>query len=222
MKIDKNLYFYPWQSSTENNCNSYFIDGDVPILIDPGHSHLLPHLIRGLGMDGIDPKRIALVINTHGHADHFEASEYFFKSGARITMSSEDEKFFQEARAAFSPMNQHKKLPFQMDFNLQEGTLNLGSLALEIYLTPGHSPGSVCIYWPERQILVSGDLLFVGGIGRTDVPGGNGNLLAQSLKRIVELEIELLLPGHGSILKGKDNSKRNFKYIFYTFLSQGQ
>lgn len=218
MELDKGLYVFPWQSMAENNCNSYFIDGDVPTLIDPGHRHLFPHLINALALDGIDPERIRLVINTHAHPDHFEASEHFYKTGARITMSLEEKRFLDEAGSLFFSSSQKRKPDFTMDLLLQEGKLNLGSIELEILLTPGHSPGSLCVYWPERKALFSGDLVFVGGIGRTDIPGGDSGLLAASIKRVSELEIEFLLPGHGTILKGIEHSKKNFQYINHAFI----
>ena len=64
--------------------------------------------------------------------------------------------------------------------------------------TPGHTPGSVCLYWPEQKLLFSGDTLFQMGYGRTDLPGGNMGQLIESLSRLFELPPDTrIFPGHG-------------------------
>jgi glyoxylase-like metal-dependent hydrolase (beta-lactamase superfamily II) len=96
---------------------------------------------------------------------------------------------------------------------LQEGELNIGSVQLQILQTPGHSPGSLCLYWPERKALFSGDVAFDRSIGRSDLPGGNGRLLKESLQRIGQLDVEYLLPGHGNIVTGREAVRANFQLI---------
>jgi glyoxylase-like metal-dependent hydrolase (beta-lactamase superfamily II) len=96
---------------------------------------------------------------------------------------------------------------------LTEGELNVGDLQLQVYHTPGHSPGSVCVYWPEARALFSGDLIFKEGLGRTDLPGGNGALLKQSIRRMAELDLEIIYPGHGDIISGKDAVIKNFALL---------
>jgi glyoxylase-like metal-dependent hydrolase (beta-lactamase superfamily II) len=80
-------------------------------------------------------------------------------------------------------------------------------------MTPGHSPGSLCLYWPDRKVLFTGDVVFFQGIGRTDLPGGNGTELKKSIQRISQLDTEYLLTGHGEILVGKEAIKENFQKI---------
>jgi hydroxyacylglutathione hydrolase len=79
--------------------------------------------------------------------------------------------------------------------------------------SPGHSPGSVCFFWPDEKVLFTGDVVFKGGIGRTDLPGGNGQALKESIKRIATLDAEYVLSGHGDIVTGKDGVKANFEEI---------
>jgi glyoxylase-like metal-dependent hydrolase (beta-lactamase superfamily II) len=99
------------------------------------------------------------------------------------------------------------------DFFLKEGTLSLDGLEMQVFLTPGHSPGSICLYWPMQKALFSGDLVFKDGLGRTDLPGGDGALIKESIKRMSCLEVELLLSGHGEIISGAREVKSNFDHL---------
>ena len=74
MKIFDGLYAFIWQDYRENNCNTYFIDRDKKILIDPGHDHLFGHVEQGLGQLGVPVSAIDYVLITHGHPDHLEAA----------------------------------------------------------------------------------------------------------------------------------------------------
>ena len=107
---------------------------------------------------------------------------------------------------------------FKIDFYLQEGTLMLGKKNFHILHTPGHSPGSISIYWPEKKALFPGDVIFYQGMGRTDFPQGSVMILKQSIERLSQLEIEYLLPGHGEIIKGKESVKNNFALVKKNFL----
>ncbi len=102
---------------------------------------------------------------------------------------------------------------FEPDILLQEGELKIGNMTFQVIQTPGHSPGSVCIYWPDKKVLFSGDVAFNQGIGRTDLPGGDGQELKESIKKISLLDVEYLLSGHGDILAGHEKVKTNFKNI---------
>ena len=86
-----------------------------------------------------------------------------------------------------------------------------------MFLTPGHSPGSISLYLEEDKILVTGDVVFAGSIGRTDFPGGSPALLRKSIDELSRLDVECLVPGHstemGSIIIGKDKVRRNFYKI---------
>lgn len=102
---------------------------------------------------------------------------------------------------------------FEPDILLQEGDIKIGDLDLKVIHTPGHSPGSFSLYWPDRKVLLTGDVVFYQGLGRTDLPGGNGEELKESIRRISRLDIDYLLPGHGNIIEGSENVKANFAEI---------
>ena len=113
---------------------------------------------------------------------------------------------------------------FEAFFYLQEGELTLGKqhvLNLQVLHTPGHSPGSVCLYCPDTKVLITGDVVFFGSIGRTDFPGGSLATLMQSIDKLSTLDVEYVLPGHsteyGALIEGSDKVKRNFQAIKMMF-----
>ncbi len=213
MKLDSDLYAYPWKSMQENNCNSYVIGGDLPVLIDPGHQHLVKNLIRQMEKDGNKLEDIGMILVTHIHPDHFEAAQTFARPGVVLTLHREEEKFMQEVGGEFYGAFGLEKPELKVDFYLREGELKLGTKTFEVLHTPGQSPGSISLYWPEKKALFTGDVVFPMGVGRTDFPGGDGALLRDSIERLSRLDAEWLLSGHGEVLKGKDNIQRNFTYI---------
>ena len=213
MQIVNNLHAFIWQSPTANNCNAYFIDGPTRILIDPGHRSLFDHVELGLRDLGLKTDDIDLVICTHAHPDHLEAVPLFKEKGALFTLH-ETEWYWaatigQQMSAAFG-IDIDALTP---DFFLKEGTLSLDGLEMQVFLTPGHSPGSICLYWPMQKALFSGDLVFKEGLGRTDLPGGDGALIKESIIRMSHLDVELLLSGHGEIISGAREVKSNFESI---------
>ncbi len=221
MQLEEGLYAYLWKDSYENNCNTYVIRRDLTILIDPGHSRHLGTVFSQMEGDGISPEGIDILIITHAHPDHFEGVESFLGKPVRIAMAKDEERYLMESgKLLFEEMSQG--LPkFRVDFYLREGELHLGKELFEIIKTPGHSPGSLCLYWPKRKVLFTGDVIFYGGIGRTDFLEGNPESLKRSIERLSQLETEILLPGHGGILSGRDRVLQNFEFIrqnFYRYL----
>jgi hydroxyacylglutathione hydrolase len=219
MKVADHLYVYLWADARENNCNSVFIDGKIPLLIDPGHRHRVNDLLDRLGRDGVDPARVRLIICTHGHPDHFEGAEALRDiAPVRVAMSREEEEYIEgTGRPMYS--QQGLTMPeYQVDFYLKDGDLVLAKHEFQILLTPGHSPGGLSIYWPRHKVLIVGDVVFAQGVGRVDFPGGDAKALKQSIERLEKLPVELLIPGHGPALQGEDRVRKNFEYIKTAFL----
>jgi hydroxyacylglutathione hydrolase len=102
---------------------------------------------------------------------------------------------------------------FNPDFFLNEGELKVGEIVLEVFHTPGHTPGSTTLYWKDASALFTGDLIFKDGLGRTDFPGGNGSQLKNSIRRMAALNAKWLLSGHGDIVSGSDMVKANFEQV---------
>jgi hydroxyacylglutathione hydrolase len=108
---------------------------------------------------------------------------------------------------------------FSPEFYLKEGEASLGKngFKLDVMLSPGHSPGSVCLYWAEKKVLITGDVVFFMSVGRTDFPGGDTAMLKKSIDRLAALDVEYIVPGHNTepkgIIRGKDLVERNFEAV---------
>jgi hydroxyacylglutathione hydrolase len=213
MKILDSLHAFVWQSMTANNCNAYFIDGPTRILIDPGHRALFEHVDRGLKDLELKTDDIDLVVCTHAHPDHLEAVQVFKKKSALFALNETEWQWAasegRQMSAAFG-IDMDALAP---DFFLEEGALSVEGLELQVFLTPGHSPGSICLYWPVHKALFTGDLVFKDGLGRTDLPGGDGIKIKESIRRMARLDVELLLSGHGDVIAGAQAVKSNFERI---------
>jgi glyoxylase-like metal-dependent hydrolase (beta-lactamase superfamily II) len=163
------------------------------LLIDPGGpSDELAAKLRQTGW------RLAWIVNTHGHADHTAGNEaWAAATGARIVIHQLDWEFFRTpamqaaARAeGFPPLT-------RADVLVTDGHLiPLGACQGRVLHTPGHTPGGICLYFPGH--LFTGDTLFVGAAGRTDLPGASLNQLIASLEeKIMPLPDETRIwPGH--------------------------
>ena len=138
------------------------------------------------------------IIATHGHLDHLWGAKW----------ASEQWKLPVQIHEADIPMVKAMQQQYNMfgirrtseAFEVEPLSLQPSAYSFQIIETPGHTPGSVCLYWPEEKMLLSGDTLFRMGYGRTDLPGGNMGQLVASLDRLFELPVDTLVyPGHGEI-----------------------
>ena len=146
--------------------------------------------------------KVTNLINTHSHLDHIFGNAYVKeKYGLKIKAHPEDEFL------ATDLPNQAKRFGIQLpltpqrtEVELHDGdTLFLGKERIEIISVPGHSPGSIALYCPESNFVITGDALFAGSIGRTDLPKGNQATLIDSIqKKLMTLpDSTVILPGHG-------------------------
>ncbi len=213
MEITPNLHAFVWESMTTNNCNSYFINGPARVLIDPGHSQLFGHVELGLKQLGLTIDAIDLVICTHAHPDHIEGAQLFKDTPALFTLHEEEWRWAATIGRQMGAALGMDMDALKPDFFFKEGDLVLDGLSLKIIHTPGHSPGSATLYWPEQKALFTGDLIFKEGFGRTDLPGGDGPTLKESIKRLTDLDVEWLLSGHGDIIAGAEAVRKNFEDI---------
>lgn len=164
------------------------------ILVDPGGDAEM--LLQRLDSHGF---KLTHVVNTHGHFDHV-GGVYDLQqaTGCEFMMHPEDSFLIEHAQehAAFFglPFGQ---LP-TMNAPLYDGQiLFFGEIKLEVIATPGHTPGGVCLKWDHH--IATGDTLFAGSIGRTDLPGGNHQQLLQSIQQqLLPMANEIKChPGHG-------------------------
>ena len=220
MRVTEHLYVYLWSDPKENNCNTVFIDGKVPLLIDPGHLHRTNELFDRLRADGVDPARIKVVMVTHGHPDHLEGVSALENDSVKVAMSREEEEYLEKTVEPAYKARGVDMPRYKVDFYLKEGDLTLGKHEFQVIATPGHSPGGLCLYWPRYKVLVSGDNVFLQSVGRTDMPGGDAAALKQSLEKLAALSLELVIPGHGPALQGASRIKDNFDLIRKVFLAR--
>lgn len=213
MKLAENLYVYEWTNFFENNCNSFFIGGSVGALVDPGLSQHLPDLMKRMAKDGIKKENIQVVVNTHSHPDHYEASALFDSSQVKIALSAIEMDFMKGPGAYLYQLFGLKAPVVDVSLPLQEGELKLGDETFEVSIIPGHSPGSIGLYWPAMKALFPGDVIFQMNVGRSDFPGGDSKLLKESIRSLSKLDVEYLLPGHMGMVTGKANVKKNFEKV---------
>ncbi len=213
MKFVKDIYVYEWTNSYDNNCNSFYIGGDVQALIDPGLTRYVPSLLESMKLDGIQETDIRYIINTHSHPDHFEGSAYFAPDKVKIAMHADEIDFLNGEGGDLYGLFGLGRPAVVINMSMKEGNLVLGDEVFEIIQIPGHSPGSVGLYWPARKALFSGDVIFDQSVGRTDFPGGSGAQLKESIRNLAKLDIENLFPGHMGMVEGAENVQKNFKVI---------
>jgi hydroxyacylglutathione hydrolase len=212
MKLTKNLYFFAEKGMMD--CNSYVIKDTQSLLIDPGLTQFLPALIEEMHQDGIDPKDIDFIANTHLHGDHCWANDAFKElSGAKILMHPVQKQFGQAAAVQTSQFFGVSAVEFSEDSLMDDNKLSLGETEIELIPSPGHSSDSICYYIPNEKVLICGDVIFSQNTGRVDLPGGSADQLKASIERLAQLDIEYLLPGHMNIVTGRENVKNNFEFI---------
>jgi len=214
MKLDNDIYVYEWTNPFENNCNSFFVGGTVQALVDPGLNRFLPDLLQRMEKDGIHREDIRYIINTHSHPDHFEASEAFNDNkDVKIGLHKDCVDFLDGMGGRMYGMFGLRAPDVRIDMVLEEGELRLGDENFEILHVPGHSPGSVALYWPSEKALFPGDVIFNQNVGRTDFPGGDSALLKESIRTLSNCDTEYFLPGHMEIITGRENVRRNFQFV---------
>ena len=181
--------FGPWQT------NAYLLwDGRSPdaLVVDPGMGAAGP-LMERVAANGL---RLHLIANSHGHIDHiFDDAPLMRASEAPLAIHPDD-AYRLEGRNNYG---------FELEtvtatVDLREGEqVRIGDLVLDVLHLPGHTEGSVCLYEERRGLLLSGDVLFAGSYGRTDLPGGSDEQMVASLARLADAipGPVRVLPGHG-------------------------
>ena len=185
------------------------------IIFDPGCSNdnERSRLKKWLAAEGLKPMRL---INTHCHLDHVFGNAFIARE---YNLGLEIHEGELPILANFKSSLQRFGLPDMEaspapDRFIKEGELiKFGNTTLKTLLVPGHSPASLCFYDEASQFVIAGDTLFEGSIGRTDLPGGNHNLLLKSIKeQLFTLPDDVVVyPGHGgSTTIGREKATNPF------------
>ncbi len=177
--------------------NTYLVyhpDTRHGIVVDPG-GEIAPLLAEIAARD----LTIEAVLNTHAHFDHSAANAQVCRHfSVPLGLHPADMILLRQGGGAawFGLTCENAPDPTLL---LDDGmTLTCGGLEIRVIHTPGHTPGSVCLYLPQEEALLTGDTLFAGNVGRTDLPGGSARNLTASLRKLAQLPPGTrIFPGHG-------------------------
>jgi glyoxylase-like metal-dependent hydrolase (beta-lactamase superfamily II) len=175
-------------------------DAGELVVIDPGEEGaLIAERVRASGL------RPTMILHTHGHIDHVGGTAELFRllgGGLPIGLHPDEVELYRNAPLQGRMFGLEVDTPPEPDLMLRHGdTLAVGGLELGVRHTPGHSPGGVCfvVSGAESQLVVVGDVLFAGSIGRTDLMGGSFPVLERSIReQLYDLPDETrVICGHG-------------------------
>lgn len=195
--------------------NTYVIsDGAGLLVVDPSAD--VERILQMIGDRTLDA-----IICTHHHHDHVGAlRELKEATGASVYASAIDAPVIENQPAPpFGPTADSCKVDVTLKDN---DVVTVGNMRWKVIATPGHTPGGICLfldseygeYIERANVLISGDTLFAGSIGRTDFEGGNDAQMKRSLKRLSQLPDDtLVLPGHNSLTTIGDEQRRVFRYF---------
>lgn len=185
----------------EVSTNCYLIynnETKEAVLVDPADNG--DYLVEKCRELGVTPKAVLL---THGHFDHIMAVKDVCRAfPCKVYAGQEEDRLLKDPSLNLSGTLDTEPVSIEADVLVKEGdVLSLIGFEWHVMETPGHTAGSVCYYVPTEQVLISGDTLFAGSLGRTDLPTGSMGAILRSIteKLLVLPEDTLVYSGHGEM-----------------------
>jgi glyoxylase-like metal-dependent hydrolase (beta-lactamase superfamily II) len=176
----KSFTVNPFQQNTYIVWNS---SSNEAAIIDPGNSNNTENqaIKTFINSNNLLLKHLWL---THAHIDHVMGNKFIYDEYGLLPIMNENDLFFIEKMTATASMYgvNCEQSPEPIKFINDTDILNLGDINIKCIFTPGHSPGSISFYFEKERVLISGDVLFYGSIGRTDLPMGDFDTLISSIK----------------------------------------
>lgn len=187
--------------------NYYLIDDNI--LVDTGAGLNKDYLFSKIRENGVEPDDIELIVNTHCHFDHIGGNHFF--PDAKIAIHKLDAISIKNKDTLGTSMSVFENEGnCRVDIELEEGDKIAD---FEVIHTPGHTKGGICLW--DGESLISGDTIFAGGgVGRMDV-GGDFDDMKNSVRRLTELDVKNIYPGHGPIVE--NNGKEHIKMSYSLF-----
>jgi len=177
--------------------NTWLIDGEL--IVDCGTGKFFTELKDEIIAEGFDPSKIKMIVLTHYHYDHSGGAKKFRDwLNAKIYIHSADAGYIEHGETLANIFGEAEKSTTADVLLEDKDEIKTKNFIFQVIHTPGHTQGSICLYEKRKKILISGDTLFADGFGRTDLPGGNSEEMKKSLRKLIKLDINYLLPGHGN------------------------
>lgn len=190
------------------NCFVMWIKPDSACIIDPG-----ANAEKIIDFLNVKKMKISYYLLTHGHMDHISALYDLAKMfPAPYYLHKNDFSWAFTEQNAWEPFYAMPQQPENTNISVinEASSIKWNEIQIKILHTPGHTNGSVCFYIEEHNKCFTGDTIFKGSVGRTDLPGGSALLQAKSLKNICMLSSDTILyPGHGPITSVKEEKAYN-------------
>lgn len=190
------------------NCAFVWGEEKQVLVIDPGYDAQL--IQSRLDANGLS---VAAYLLTHGHVDHLGAlAELHADRPAPVYIHAGDFKWSFGVQNQIVPYYSVPIKPAAEFIHPEKSKVwMIAGLRFQILETPGHTPGGVCYYFEQEKVIFTGDTLFKGSCGRTDLPGGNGRVLADSLKKLAALPDDTAVyAGHGDATTIGEEKCTNF------------